>query len=185
MGKTKVIELSAEQRAALERGYRKGKSHAFRVRCQMILLKSEKRSSLEVGEILGCREIVINNWLRRHKAEGIKGLETRPGRGGEPKLSTRNPLHLQTVKVEIAKHPQSVRTVVARLEEESDLAMHPDTLKRFLKKLVIASVASARVSSRGRWRVKEWSKRSFQLKYGGCIWQSGSISILVMKAHVR
>lgn len=41
MGKTKVIELSAEQRAVLEHGYRRGKSHAFRVRCQMILLKSE------------------------------------------------------------------------------------------------------------------------------------------------
>ncbi|HEX3557909.1 MAG TPA: hypothetical protein VHU19_01810 [Pyrinomonadaceae bacterium] len=51
MDKTKVIELSAEQRAALEKGCRKGKSHAFRMRCQMVLLKSEQRSSLEVGYI--------------------------------------------------------------------------------------------------------------------------------------
>ncbi len=36
MGKKKVVELSAEQRAELEKGYRKGKSHAFRERCQMI-----------------------------------------------------------------------------------------------------------------------------------------------------
>jgi transposase len=86
MGKTKVIELSAEQRGALEHGYRKGKSHAFRVRCQMILLKSECRSSLEVGHVLGCCEIVVNNWLSRYEAEGIKGLETRPGRGRKPKL---------------------------------------------------------------------------------------------------
>jgi transposase len=161
MGKTKVIELSTKQRAALEKGYRKGKSHAFRMRCQMMLLKSEKRSSLEVGEILGCCEIVINNWLHRYEEEGIKGLETRAGRGRKPKLSTQNPLHLQTVKAEIAKHPQSVKTVVASLEEELDVTMHPDTLKRFLKKLVIASVASARVSSRGRWQRKEPSKRSF------------------------
>src|SRR5215216_8204809 len=118
MGKTKVIELSTEHRAALEKGYRRGKSHAFRMRCQMILLKSEKRSSLEIGNILGCCEIVINNWLNRYQAEGIKGLETRPGRGRKPKLSTQNPLHLQTVKSEIAKHPQSVKTVVAKLEEE-------------------------------------------------------------------
>jgi hypothetical protein len=45
MGKTKVIELSLEQRAALEKGYRKGHSHSFRMRCQMVLLKSEQRSS--------------------------------------------------------------------------------------------------------------------------------------------
>jgi transposase len=158
MGKTKVIELTTEQRAALEKGYRKGKSHAFRMRCQMILLKSEQRSSLEVSHILGCCEIVVNNWLSRYEEQGIKGLETRPGRGRKPKLSTQNSLHLQTVKAEIAKHPQSVKTVIAKLEEDLDLAMHPDTLKRFLKKLVIASVASARASSRGKWQQKEPKK---------------------------
>ena len=155
MGRTKVVELSLEQRAALEKGYRKGHSHAFRVRCQMILLKSERRSSLEVGHILGCCEIVVNNWLSRYEEEGINGLETRPGRGRKPKLSTQNPLHLQTVKAEIARRPQSVKTVIAKLEEEFDLRMHPDTLKRFLKKLVTVSVASVRASSRGKWRKKE------------------------------
>src|SRR5205085_8654658 len=155
MGKTKVVELSIEQRAALEKGYRKGTSHAFRMRCQMVLLKSERRSSLEVGHILGCCEIVVNNWLSRYEAEGINGLETRPGRGRKPKLSTQNPLHLQTVKAEIARHPQSVKTVIGKLEEEFDLRMHPDTLKRFLKRMATVSAASARVSSRGKWRKKE------------------------------
>jgi transposase len=155
MGKTKVIELSVEQRAALEKGYRTGSSHAFRLRCQMILLKSERRSSLEVANVLGCCEIVVNNWLSRYEAEGIEGLKTRPGRGRKPKLSTQNPLHLQTVKAEIAKHPQSVKTVVAKLEEELDLAMHPDTLKRFLKKMVTVSAASVRASNQGRWQQKE------------------------------
>jgi hypothetical protein len=78
----------------------------------------------------------------------------------KPKLSAQNPTHLQTVKAEIAKHPQSVKTVVARLDEELDLQMRPDTLKRFLKKLVIASVASARASNQGRWQRKELRKRS-------------------------
>lgn len=158
MGKTKVIELSAEQRAALEKGYRKGTSHAFRTRCQMVLLKSERRSSVEVADVLGCCEIVVNNWLRRYEEEGIEGLKTRPGRGRKPKLSTQNPLHLQTVKAEIAKHPQSVKTVIARLDEELDLAMHPDTLKRFLKKLATASVASAPASSHGKWHRSEPKK---------------------------
>ena len=160
MGKIKTVELTGAQRAALEKGYRTGSSHAFRTRCQMVLLKSEKRSSLEVADVLGCCEIVVNNWLRRYEAEGIEGLKTRQGRGRKPKLSTQNPLHLQTVKAEIAKHPQSVKTVIAKLEEELDLAMHPDTFKRFLKKLAIASVASAPASSQGRWRRSEPRKRS-------------------------
>src|ERR1700759_2232604 len=160
MGKTKVVELSPEQRAALEKGYRKGTSHAFRTRCRMVLLKSEKRSSLEDADILGCCEIVVNNWLRRFEEQGIEGLKTRPGRGRKPILSTQNPKHLQAVKAEIAKHPQSVKTVIAKLDEALDVRMHPDTLKRFLKKLATASVASARASSRGRWQRSEPRKRS-------------------------
>jgi transposase len=131
MGKTKVIELTVEQRTLLEKGYRTGKSHAFRMRCQMVLLKSEQPSSLEVSYILGSCERVVNNWLNRYEEEGIKGLETRPGRGRKPKLSTQNPVHLQTVKAEIAKHPQSFKTVVARLdmsEKESQLDNLLETL---------------------------------------------------------
>lgn len=160
MGKTKVVELSPEQRAALEKGYRRGTSHTFRTRCQMVLLKSEKRSSLAVAEVLGCCEVVVNRWLHRFEEEGIKGLETRPGRGRKPILSTQNPKHLETVKAEIARHPPSVKTVIARLDEKLDLAMHPDTLKRFLKKMAIASAASAPASSRGRWQMSEQRRRS-------------------------
>ena len=160
MGKTRIIELTTEQRSALENGYRKGKTHAFRQRCQMILLKSENRSSVEIAEILGCCQVVINNWLTRFEQHGVQGLQTRPGRGRKPKLSMQNPLHVQSVKAEIAKHPQSVKTVVANLEEELNLPMHPDTLKRFLKSLVTASVASARASSRGSWQKSERPNRS-------------------------
>jgi putative transposase len=74
MGKTKVIELTAEQRAELEKGYRTGKSHCCRVRCQMILLKSEKRTSVEIGEVLGCCEMVVNNWLARYEERRSDGF---------------------------------------------------------------------------------------------------------------
>lgn len=159
MGKTRTIELSAEQRAELEKGYKKGKSHAYRVRCQMILLKSEKRTSLEISEVLGCCDVVVNNWLSRYEAEGIKGLETRAGRGRKPILSAQNPVHLEKVKSEIRKHPQSVKTVVAKLEEDLDLQMHPDTLKRYLKKMVTDSLASGNPLNRGSWQKKEQRKK--------------------------
>ena len=161
MGKIRTVELTVEQRKALENGYRKGKSHSFRQRCQMVLLKSENRSSMQIAELLGCCEVVINNWLTRFEQQGIDGLHTRAGRGRKPKLSTQNPLHLQTVKAEIANHPQSVKTVVALLEQDLDLHLHPDTLKRFLKRLVIDSVDSGGASSRGRWQMKGRPKRNF------------------------
>lgn len=159
MGKIRTIELSDEQRTELEKGYKKGKTHSYRIRCQMILLKSEKRTSLEISEVLGCCEVVVNTWLDRYESEGIKGLETRAGRGRKPILSTQNPVHLEKVKSEIRKHPQSVKTVVAKLEEDLDLQMHPDTLKRYLKKMVTDSVASKSHSNQGSWQKKEPKKK--------------------------
>ena len=159
MGKKKIVSLSAEQRAELEKGYRKGKNHTFRVRCQMILLKAENRTSLKVAEFLGVCEVVVNNWQKRFEAEGIKGLETRAGRGRPPILSQQNAEHLQKVKDEIKKHPNSVKTVVGILEDDLDLKLHPETLKRFLKKMVIASVAQERGSRVGRWMPSERKKK--------------------------
>ncbi len=77
MGKTKVIELTKDQQIELEIGYKTGKSHTFRQRCQIILLKSEKRTSIEVADILGICEMVVGNWLKRYEIEGIEGLQTR------------------------------------------------------------------------------------------------------------
>jgi transposase len=160
MGKTKVVELSNEQRAELEKGYKNGKSHAYRTRCQMVLLKSEKRTSMEVADFLGCCEVVVNNWLARYEAEGIDGLKTRKGRGRPPILSAQNPEHLKKVQKEIKKNPNSVKTVVARLEEDLNLTMHPETLKRFLKKIVTDSVAPAPALDQGKWVLKEPRKKN-------------------------
>jgi hypothetical protein len=71
MGKTKVVELTAEQRAQSGKGYRTGKSYCFGTHCQMVLLKSEKRTSVEVAEVLGCCEMVVNNWLVRYEQDEV------------------------------------------------------------------------------------------------------------------
>ena len=159
MGKKKIVQLSSEERAELEKGYRGGKSHAFRRRCQMILLKSEDRSSLEVSEIMGGCEVVVSSWQKRFETEGISGLKTRPGRGRRSILSQQNPEHVRKVREEIKQHPNSVKTVVAHLGEDLNLAMHPETLKRFLKKMVIASVEHERGSNPGRWLGSEPQKK--------------------------
>jgi len=159
MGKKKIVQLSDEQRSELEKGYRAGKSHAFRQRCQMILLKSENRSSLQVAAIMGCCEVVVNSWQKRFETEGIEGLATRPGRGRPPLLSQQNAEHLRKVRQEIKQHPNSVKTVVARLEEDLDLAMHPETLKRFLKKMVTASAEPEHGSNQGKWLLSEPRKK--------------------------
>jgi len=43
MGRFLKITLDDKQRAALEHGYRNGKTHAFRQHCLIVLLKAQGR----------------------------------------------------------------------------------------------------------------------------------------------
>ncbi len=136
MGKTKVIELSKEQRTELENGYKYGKRHTFRQRCQIILLKSEKRTALEIKDILGCCEMVVNNWVKRYEEEGISGLQTRAGRGRKTILKE---VDLEQVKKAVKQSRQRISVARAELEESLGKEFSNSSLKRFLKKTVDAT----------------------------------------------
>jgi len=137
MGKTKVIQLSDAQRQELTDGYRSGKSHAFRERCQMILLKSEKRTSAEIARFLGCHKITVNGWVKRFEAEGIKGLRMRPGRGRRAILQPST--DLSRVRAAVERSRQRISLARAELEAELQKPFSTATLKRFLKKTIAAS----------------------------------------------
>lgn len=136
MGKIKVIDLTKEQRLELENGYKNGKSHPFRQRCQIILLKSEKRTSVEIESILGCCEMVINNWLKRYESEGLKGLQTRAGRGRKAILQA---VDLEQVKAAVKENRQRISQARAELEESLGKEFSMNSLKRFLKKTTAAT----------------------------------------------
>ena len=150
MGKIKSPELTKAQRAALETGYREGGSHTFRVRCQIILLKSEGRTSAEIAEILGCCEMAVNNWLKRFEAEGIEGLRTKPGRGRKPILDAGK--DLQRVKQAVQRSRQRISLAKAELETELGKAFSAKTLQRYIKNMVVAINESESVPQRSRAR---------------------------------
>lgn len=135
MGKIKVIELTKEQRLELEEGYKNGKRHSFRQRCQIILLKSEKRTSLDIKSILGCCEMVVNEWVNRYQSEGLKGLHTRTGRGRKPILQA---VDLGLVKEAVKENRQRLSRAKAELEESLGKEFSLSSLKRFLKKTTAA-----------------------------------------------
>ena len=150
MGKIKTVELSGAQRAALEKGYRAGESHAFRLRCQMILLKSEQRTAQEIADLLGCCEVVVNNWLKRYKAEGIAGLRTKPGRGRKPILDTGK--DLQAVKAAVKRSRQRIGLAKAELGTALGKTFSRKTLQRYIKNMVLAINVSDAVPPRSRAR---------------------------------
>lgn len=150
MGKIKTVELTEAQRTALEQGYRQGESHAFRVRCQMILLKSAGRTAAEVAGILGGCEVVVNNWLKRYEAEGITGLRTKPGRGRKPILDAEEDLARVTAAVQANRQRLSVAK--AELETALGKAFSRKTLERYIKNMVLAINASESVPPKSRAR---------------------------------
>jgi transposase len=150
MGKIKTVELSRAQRLALEKGYRAGESHAFRLRCQMILLKSERRTAIEIADLLGCCEVVVNNWLKRFEAEGIEGLRTKPGRGRKPILDTKQ--DLQRVKAAVTANRQRISLAKAELEKAMGKTFSTKTLERYIKNMVLAINESENVPQKSRAR---------------------------------
>ena len=149
MPRIKVIELCAAERAALEHGYKRGTSHTFRRRCQMILLKSQGRTSSQVAEIVGVCEMSVHHWVQRYQEQGIKGLATKPGRGRKAILQESD---LESVKAVVAEHRQRLSVAKAELEQALHKSFCQMTLRRFVKKTVasINECENVPVASRSR-----------------------------------
>jgi len=133
MGRVNTPILTHEQRQALESGLKQGKSHCFRMRCQSILLKSEGRSSKEVGAITGMCNVSVNSWVKRYKTEGISGLYTQPGRGRKAILNESE--DKDSILEAITANRQRMRTAKAEWESKSGKSVSDSTFKAFLKSL--------------------------------------------------
>ncbi|HEY6118847.1 MAG TPA: helix-turn-helix domain-containing protein [Pyrinomonadaceae bacterium] len=150
MAKIKTVVLTQSQRTALEKGYHEGSSHAFRRRCHLILLKSEPRTSAQIADLLGCCEMVVNNWIKRFTAAGVEGLRTKPGRGRKPILDAET--DLQKVKQAVKANRQRLSVAKAELEAELGKSFSNKTLERYIKNMVLAINASENVPQKSRAR---------------------------------
>jgi transposase len=140
MAKIRSVELTADERAILEKASRHGKSHSYRQRCLMILLKSEHRTSKDVAQQVGCCEVVVNSWMKRYQALGMDGLRTKAGQGRLPILNKET--DLAAVRQAVQQNRQRVSLAKAELQQELGKDFSTQTLTRFLKKTVAASSAS-------------------------------------------
>lgn len=74
-----VRPVSPEERAALDRLYRRTRNVRLRTRTQMILLALEQEMvASEIATIVRHCEQTVRNWIRRFNAEGVEGLRDRP-----------------------------------------------------------------------------------------------------------
>lgn len=144
MGRVLKITLNDQQRAALEHGYRHGKSHPFRQHCQIVLLKDQGHQAKEIAALLGCHPNTISLWLHRFQDQGIDGLRIKPGRGRRAILSESK--DATTVRQAVRQHRQRISLAKAELEAALGKAFSQRTLVRFLKSLTADINASAAAS---------------------------------------
>ena len=156
MGRTITIELTDEQRAALEQGYRHGARHVFRHRCHMVLLKADQRTLADVAEIVSVCVQTVNNWLWRYKQAGMSGLTTQPGQGRRSILQVGE--DAAVVRLAVTEHRQRIAQARAALEERLGKRVSEKTLRRFLKNLTAAIHASASVPPKRKSKPSTTSK---------------------------
>ena len=133
MGRVNTPLLREADRAGLESGQRTGGTHAFRTRCQVLLLKATGRTSPEVGEITGMSDVSVNAWVKRYNAFGVEGLKTRAGRGRKPLLTAA--ADKETILQSVKTNRQRIQTAKAAWEQQSGKSVSLSTLKSFLKAL--------------------------------------------------
>ena len=132
MGKIKKLELTPEQYAALDNGFRNGVSHCFRMRCRAVFLKGKGLSSVEAGQQTEMSFVSVNAWAKRFLTEGIDGLKTRPGRGRKPIMDYSDE---QAVRLAIEQDRQSVSKAKAAWQQATGKHASDMTFKRFLSAL--------------------------------------------------
>ncbi|MDE6578668.1 MAG: helix-turn-helix domain-containing protein [Muribaculaceae bacterium] len=124
--------MTDQQRLQLEVGFRQGKNHAFRMRCRAVLLKSTGLTSEEVGLQTVMSQISVNSWVKRFEDEGIKGLETRPGRGRKPLIDCSDE---EAVRIAIDNDRQSMTKAKEALQQSSGKEVSESTFWAFLSAL--------------------------------------------------
>ena len=132
MKDTTRLELSEAQHKELEKGYRKGSSHCYRMRCLAVLLRAGGMTLDAVGGRTGMGLQAVRNWVGRYQAEGVKGLETRPGRGRKPIMDGTDEA---AVRLAVGRDRQSVNKAREAWQKASGKRASESTFKRFLAAL--------------------------------------------------
>ena len=118
--------------------YHHGKKRALGRRAHAILLSDQGHTIDQISGILQVPRDAVSRWLKQWEASGLDGLIDKPRSGRTPVLDEHDHQRLQEL---IAEQPHQIRSLQARLQEETGKSVSTVTLRRALKKIVIVSSA--------------------------------------------
>lgn len=143
--KEKHIALVESEQITLREGAKYHPKVEFREKCRALLLKQAGVTIKQIAAHLDVNHNTVGNWIKTWERVGIVGLNRKIGQGRSPILSVTNTTHVQYLDRAVESHSQNVKAIQAELVKELNTPMSADTVKRFLKKIIIHGDASAGV----------------------------------------
>lgn len=136
MARNKIPKLTESEKSALHDGYLHGKSPVFRMRCHIVLLKSQGYISKDIAALHGYpTQTSINHWVTRYLKEGISGLSNKKGQGRKAILNAE--LHGEQIRKSVQAERQRLNVAKEELEQVLSKGFSTRTLQRFLKKISV------------------------------------------------
>lgn len=130
----RVHELTAQENQDLTDGYKNGKKHHFRIRCQIILMSNSNLSVAQIANRLKKDKDTIYTWLKKYETLGIKGLQNKTGQGVKAPLDSITKQQLEILKNAVANEPQNLNKVCGELSDKFGFKLTKWMLIRYLKK---------------------------------------------------
>jgi len=138
----RCVSLSDAEQLTLREAIKNHPKHEFRRSCQALLWSHKGFSAKAVAEYAEVSQHSVGKWLTNWQEQGLVGLMRQKGQGRKPMLSLTNPAHQQYLTKAVGTHYQDAERIKADLQTALGQSMSRDTVKRFLKKMIITGDAS-------------------------------------------
>jgi transposase len=130
-----IEHLSPETQHLLRRISKQSQSHRVRQRAHCILLSFAGLTTTELMKVFDVERLTIYHWLNAWEERRFAGLYDGKGRGRPYKLTSEEQA---TVQQYVQEHPQDLKQVVYKIEQETTKKVSTKTIQRLLKKKDIA-----------------------------------------------
>ncbi len=127
-----VSPLSDDDVIFLENVVKKDSNFRVRTRAHIILLSFKGFCIDDISEIFDLNRDTVSSCISSWENSGRDGLADRPKCGRPPGITSSD---MEALKKIIGEAPQTVRHILARLEEETGKKISRATLKRISEKL--------------------------------------------------
>ncbi|WP_152561112.1 IS630 family transposase [Halomonas sp. TG39a] len=131
MARRFVAPLTESEQQTLTSTYHHGEKRALCRRAHAILLSDQGHTIDQISEVLQVRRDAVSRWLKQWEASGLDGLIDKPRSGRMPILDEHDHQRLQEL---VPEQPHQIRSLQARLQEETGKTVSTVTLRRALKK---------------------------------------------------